>query len=100
MRLLAAAARHDTRAELAHIRCPTLVLTGARDEIVSPELQEELATSIRGALPAYVEDAGHDITIDRPDETARLIREFLESPASSSRATALQSLGGRRARDL
>jgi pimeloyl-ACP methyl ester carboxylesterase len=88
LRLLGAAARHDTRDRLAEIRCPTLVLTGARDEVVSPELQEELATSIRSALPAYIEDAGHDITLDQPEETARLVREFLESPARSSRAGA------------
>jgi len=84
LRLLAAAAGHDTRDRLAEIRCPTLVLTATRDEIVSPDLQEELATSICGALPAYVEDSGHDLTLDQPKETARLVREFLESPARPS----------------
>ena len=89
LRLLAAAAAHDTRAELANIGCPTLVLTGARDEILPADLQEELTTSIRSALPAYIEDAGHDITLDQPEETARLVREFLESPARSARGTGL-----------
>lgn len=86
---LAAGAKHDARAQLGEIRCPALVLIGSRDDIIPADLQDELATSIRSALPAYIEDAGHDLTLDQPVETARLVREFLESQARSSRAAAL-----------
>ena len=72
---LGAAARHDGRAALAKIVVPSLVLIGARDTIAAEESQRSLAT----ALSAQVEllDAGHDLTLERPRETADLVRAFI-----------------------
>jgi 3-oxoadipate enol-lactonase len=77
----AAAALHDARDQLGEITRPTLVLTGEHDELVPPAVQDELARAIRGAERAFVLGAGHDVTLDRPDETARLVLDFLLAEA-------------------
>lgn len=74
---LAAAARHDAQDELRAIGCPTLVLSGARDELVPHALQAELALAIHDCEHRIVEQAAHDLTVDAPEATARLVRSFL-----------------------
>ena len=73
---LSAAARHNAKGVLDTIKNPTLVLIGNRDVIAAPESQRWLA----GALSAKVEtlDAGHDLTLERPRETADTIVAFLQ----------------------
>lgn len=78
--LAGAVARHDTSAHLAEIRARTLVMTGGKDELVSRALQDELATAIEGAEGALVADAGHALTLDQPEECARLVEAFLLRP--------------------
>lgn len=75
--LAAAAAGHDTRERLHEIAVPTLVLTGMDDELIKPERQEELAAGLRDARHVTIDGAGHDLTIDRPEETAAAVREHL-----------------------
>jgi pimeloyl-ACP methyl ester carboxylesterase len=73
---LGAAARHDGKEALTRIGNPTLVLIGERDEIASPRSQEWLAS----ALGARIErtPAGHDLTLERPRETADRVAAFLD----------------------
>lgn len=71
-----AAARHDARAVLDQITTPTLVLAGARDTLLGTDPQRELAEGIAGARLVVVDDAGHDLTLEQPDETARLVAAF------------------------
>jgi pimeloyl-ACP methyl ester carboxylesterase len=75
--LAAAASRHDTRAELATWDHPTLVISGAADTLISPAVQAELVAAIPGARHRTLEGAGHDVTIERPSETAELVRAFI-----------------------
>ena len=44
---------------LNELSVPTLVISGAEDSIVAPELSERLATEIKGADFALFEDCGH-----------------------------------------
>lgn len=71
---LAAAAAHDARAALERIRHPSLVLIGTRDDLAKPRSQRWLAD----ALSAKVEelDAGHDLTLELPRETADRVASF------------------------
>ncbi|GAA4533067.1 alpha/beta fold hydrolase [Amycolatopsis samaneae] len=66
----------DTRAELAGIAVPTLVVATALDGLVSPALSRELAAGIPGAELAEVA-AGHDIGGEAPADWLAVVRRFL-----------------------
>jgi pimeloyl-ACP methyl ester carboxylesterase len=63
---------------LEEIKAPTLVLFGARDELVAPESGRIYARRIPNCFYTLVYDAGHDIDIDRPQALHGLVRDFLE----------------------
>ncbi|MCX2181903.1 alpha/beta hydrolase [Streptomyces sp. SKN60] len=67
----------DVRPDLAAIRVPVLVVSPARDLLITPLHSRELANGIPGAELAVL-DCGHAIAAERPAEWAALIREFLD----------------------
>lgn len=69
----------DLRAELGQIRCPTLVLAGAEDPMTPPEASQEIFEHLAPGIGrlVIVEDAGHGPQRDQPEETERILREFL-----------------------
>lgn len=70
-------ARPDSRATLATIAAPTMVVVGERDVLTPPELAKEMAAGISGATLHIVPGSGHLPPIERPDETAALLRDWL-----------------------
>ncbi|MFD9965716.1 alpha/beta fold hydrolase [Amycolatopsis sp. NPDC058986] len=66
----------DTRAELAGIGVPALVIATTLDGLVSPALSRELAASIPGAELAEIE-AGHNIAVEARDDWLTTIEKFL-----------------------
>jgi 3-oxoadipate enol-lactonase len=74
---LLAAGRHDAWSRLPSITAPTLVVTGDADRLIHPGNSRLLAERIPGARLHTIVSAGHDFPTDRPDETARVITEFL-----------------------
>ena len=58
----------DLRADLAAIRCPTLVLTGADDAITPTQDSDEIAAAIPAGFARVVrfENAGHPVFADEP----------------------------------
>ncbi|UJR81167.1 alpha/beta fold hydrolase [Sandaracinus amylolyticus] len=76
--LAAAAAVHDTRACLATIRAPTLILTGAHDALIPPAVQDELQSGITGAQRTTIAGAGHAVVLDQPSATADAVLAFLQ----------------------
>jgi pimeloyl-ACP methyl ester carboxylesterase len=70
--------RPDCRAQLASIRCPTLVLVGDGDELTPPVLSEEIAAGIAGARLVRVPDCGHLSTLERPEAVNRALVEWLK----------------------
>ena len=78
-----AAARHDARDALRSIRVPTLVLAGDRDHLLDPGAGLSLSRHIRGSRCAVVVGAGHDLTLERPGETAALVLDFVRATASA-----------------
>jgi 3-oxoadipate enol-lactonase len=69
---------HDTRAQLAQIEAPTLVLGARRDVMVPPELAEIVAASIPGSRFELL-DGGHAFSAENAAEFNRVILDFLRS---------------------
>ena len=70
--------RDDPRTELDRIRCPCLVLWGARDHLVPVDDGIEYARRLGAAL-RIVADCGHLVIGERPDASANAILSFLET---------------------
>ncbi len=71
---------------LPEIRARTLVLQGAQSKIVHPATAEVIRSMMRGPRTQTIEDCGHVVMVERPQETARLLQQFLE-PASTPSPT-------------
>lgn len=67
--------RIDSLPMLPNISCPTLVLTGEHDQLIPPELSEEMAAAIPGARLVRVPACGHLSTIEQPDAVNRALVE-------------------------
>ena len=66
--------------ELRTLDVPLLAIAGARDEGYTAAAKR-IAQTAPNARAAVVEDAGHAAHLQRPDEVARLITEFLDQLA-------------------
>lgn len=69
---------------LGTLRCPTLVLCGADDGMVPPENSRQIAALIPGARLELIPQCGHLPMLEKPDEVARLVKEFAGSAQPSS----------------
>jgi pimeloyl-ACP methyl ester carboxylesterase len=69
--------RDDPRTDLARVRCPCLVLWGARDRLIPVEDGIEYARRLRAPL-RLVPDCGHLVIVERPDASRDAIESFLE----------------------
>jgi pimeloyl-ACP methyl ester carboxylesterase len=79
-----AAIRVDRRPDLPKIKCPTIVACG-RDDVTTPlAFSEEIAAGIKGSELIVIEECGHLITLEKPEETNAILRRWLTS--SSPRA--------------
>ncbi|HET6148686.1 MAG TPA: alpha/beta fold hydrolase [Polyangia bacterium] len=74
--------RPDRTAELSAILCPTLVLAGARDQVVPPEEMRGMAATIPGARFAILEGAGHLASLEAPGPFLAAVRGFLDQAAA------------------
>ena len=72
-----ALARDDPRADLDRVRCPVLVLWGARDRQVPIEDGFEYARRLRAPV-RVIADCGHLLIGERPDVCARAALEFFD----------------------
>ena len=68
--------RHDQRAMLPQIDCPTLVVVGTEDDIVPSEYTEELARAIPRAQVHVVCGTGHCAPWERADEINQVLEAF------------------------
>jgi pimeloyl-ACP methyl ester carboxylesterase len=69
--------RLDRRADLARIGCPTLLVWGREDRFVSAQRGAEMGALIPGARFVVLDGCGHLPTLERPDATIGLAREWL-----------------------
>jgi pimeloyl-ACP methyl ester carboxylesterase len=68
---------HDTYDRLPKIGCPTLVITGKDDALISWENSRILAERIAGAKLQILAPAGHCFWLERPEESLAAIVHFL-----------------------
>ena len=64
--------------EVAQIRCPTLVLHGGDDKIISANSAEAIARNIRNSRLAIYADAGHLLLVERGLELYRDVIHFFK----------------------
>ncbi len=74
----------DVRDKLAEIRLPTLVISGKNDRMTPVEDGRKLASSIRDSRFVVIENAGHYVTLERPQLVAEAIGAFITEVSSAS----------------
>jgi pimeloyl-ACP methyl ester carboxylesterase len=74
---LEALAGYDLEEELPKISCPTLIVWGANDQLVSVKDAERLEDLIPDSRREVFERTGHVAMLERPERFNRLLREFL-----------------------
>ncbi len=72
------ASERELPVDLGAIAVPTLAISGGRDFPDFARIADLIAAEVPGAERAEIEDAGHLIALERPDETAALLRAWLE----------------------
>jgi pimeloyl-ACP methyl ester carboxylesterase len=69
--------RIDSRPSLEDIGCPTLLLRGEADAIATQAHQDEMLSLIPGARLTSVPDAGHLLSLERPEAVTGILRDWL-----------------------
>jgi pimeloyl-ACP methyl ester carboxylesterase len=67
----------DTTSRLGEIGCPTLVLVGKEDALLPVAFSEQLAQGIPGAELVVLEQTGHGLLVESPEEVAQAMLGFL-----------------------
>jgi pimeloyl-ACP methyl ester carboxylesterase len=80
----AACDRFDVREQVGEITAPTLVITGSEDRMTPPKFGQWLAEHIPGARFVLVEGAGHMVMLEKPDQVASAVQEWLKAAAQDS----------------
>lgn len=70
---------HSVRDFAAHIKTPTLLIAGDRDDITPLEKQRELQTLFPNAALAVIENVGHLTHYETPGEVAQAVQAFTKS---------------------
>jgi 3-oxoadipate enol-lactonase len=81
--------RPDSRAFLAEISVPTLIVVGESDVLTPPSESREMATAIPNARLVTIPGAGHLTPMESPVEVARALGDFF------SETLAREDVGGR-----
>lgn len=77
---LSRSARRNHLGDLIHrITAPTLIIWGRQDIVTPPEACEQFARDITNSRVAWLEECGHAPMIERPDEFAAVLTEYLRS---------------------
>ena len=61
--------------ELGAISAPTVIVAGDADQHCPPRASEIIAEKIQGSTMRVLEDTGHPLPVERPDEVATAIEE-------------------------
>lgn len=77
----AVANRNDITALLPRISAPTLVLSGGGDRALSPDKGALIASRIAGATHVVMDGVGHLSTVERPEYTTGLVRDWIDQRA-------------------
>ena len=69
--------RVDSRASLAQVRCPTLVLCGDNDLLTPVDRHEEIAAAIPGAKLVKIRACGHMAPLEKPAAVTQALEGWL-----------------------
>ncbi|HVO27091.1 MAG TPA: alpha/beta hydrolase [Candidatus Margulisiibacteriota bacterium] len=84
---LVACNQFDIRARLGDLTVPTLIVAG-RDDTMTPLQQSEvLHDGIQGSKLVVIDDAGHTVPNEKPEEFNSALRDFLSTLPSGSSPT-------------
>lgn len=75
---------YDVRERLPEIVCPTLIVWGAQDRLISVRDADVFAELIPNSRKVIYEDTGHMAMIERPRAFNALLRDFLEEPPAGA----------------
>ncbi|MET0623819.1 MAG: alpha/beta hydrolase [Pyrinomonadaceae bacterium] len=73
----------DNRADLAKVRVPSLIMQCSEDAIAPAEVGEYLSRNLRGSTLRVLEATGHCPHVSHPEETVRVIKEYLTAEGIS-----------------
>ena len=79
--------RQDPAAQWAYVRrikAPTLLVRGAKSDILSPEAADRLHQTIPGSILKEVPDAGHTVAGDNPPGFYAAVKDFLDKTPRTS----------------
>jgi pimeloyl-ACP methyl ester carboxylesterase len=68
----------DVMERVKKISIPTLLICGREDRMTPPNRSEYLRDQIEGAQLHLVDGAGHMVMLERPDEVAGLLGNFVD----------------------
>lgn len=74
-----AATSHDTRARLPQVQAPTLVLHGQQDRLTPVGNAHRIAALVPDATLAVLPDAAHAYLLEQPEESHRLLVDWLDA---------------------
>ena len=69
--------RPDAGTLIEQVRVPTLILCGRHDAWSPPAAHIEMSAKIASSRLVVVEDSGHMVTMERPDEVSKAMRAWL-----------------------
>lgn len=81
------AARADSTDLLPSIKVPTLIITGADDQLIPPKESENMAKQIPDATLHIIPGAGHLPSVEKPAQFNQSLSAFLAKHFSSSSGT-------------
>jgi len=70
--------RIDSRPHLKDIRCRTLVIAAAHDQLMPVPVLKELSDGIPGARLEIVDDSGHMASLEQPGRVLELMRGWVK----------------------
>jgi sigma-B regulation protein RsbQ len=73
----------DNRADVSKVRVPSLVLQCSEDAIAPREVGEYMHRNLRGSAFRVMEATGHCPHMSHPEETIRLIKEYLATRSTA-----------------
>lgn len=76
--LAAQRSRPDQRPGLSTVSCPTLIVSGADDDVCPSDRQDELAAAIPRSTQERLERVGHYSPLEAPDRLAAAFARWLE----------------------
>jgi len=75
----ACANRPDSRDFLPHIDIPALVISGAEDTLIPPEMQQEMHSHLPQSTFVSIAGAGHIAHMEAPDTVTAAIARFIDA---------------------